>query len=63
MALRNPGLFLYGFQVTAQNSSIDFRAVALETPRQATLNNGFYSLTSLMAEIKRAMEAEDGANS
>lgn len=63
MALRNPSLFLYGFQVTAQNSSIDFRAVALETPRQATLNNGFYSLTSLMAEIKRAMEAQDGANS
>jgi hypothetical protein len=55
MALKDKSLFLYGFQVTPLNSSIDFRVVALETPRQATLNLGFYSLTSLMAEIVRAL--------
>jgi hypothetical protein len=61
MALRNPSLFLYGFQVTANNSSIDFRAVALETPRQATLRIGFYSLNSLSEEIKRALQEVDPA--
>lgn len=59
MALGAKSLFLYGFQVTQANSSIDFRAVALETPRQATLRLGFYSLTSLGEEIKRAMQAVD----
>jgi hypothetical protein len=59
MALSAKSLFLYGFQVTQANSSIDFRAVALETPRQATLRLGFYSLTSLGEEIKRAMQAMD----
>lgn len=62
MALPNPSLFLYGFQVTAQNSSIDFRAVSLGPILQATLNNGFYSLTSLGIEISRAMHEVDSAN-
>lgn len=61
MALRNSSLFLYGLSVTANNSSIDFRAVALETPRQATLRIGYYSLTSLMEEVKRALEEVDPA--
>lgn len=59
MALNARSLFLYGFQVTAGNASIDFRSVALETPRQATLAFGFYSLTSLATEISRAMKAVD----
>ena len=61
MALTAQSLFLYGFQVKANNSSLDFRAVSLETPRQATLRLGFYSLTSLMEEIVRAMQAVDPA--
>jgi hypothetical protein len=59
MALTARSLFLYGFQVTELNRSIDFRAVALETPRQATLRLGFYSLTSLAQEVVRAMQAAD----
>ena len=58
MALRNHSLFLYGFQVTELNRSIDFRVVSLETPRMATLKLGFYSLSSLMLEISRALKAE-----
>lgn len=59
MALKARSLFLYGFQVTELNSSIDFRAVAAETPRQATLRLGFYSLTSLAAEWVRALQTAD----
>jgi hypothetical protein len=61
MALRARSLFLYGFQVTVSNSAIDFRAVALETPRQATLRLGYYSLSSLADEIVRAMQEVDPA--
>ena len=61
MALRQKSLFLYGFQVTQFNSSIDFRAVAAETPRQATLRFGYYSLSTLATEIERAMEEVDPA--
>ncbi len=61
MALTAKSLFLYGFQVTEQNRSIDFRSVALETERQATLRLGYYSLTSLCVEIGRAMKAADTA--
>ncbi len=62
MALKSKSLFLYGLQVTELNRSIDFRAVALETPRQATLKLGFYSLSSLMTEIVRALTAADPSN-
>lgn len=61
MALTARSLFLYGFQVTDNNKSLDFRVVALETPRQATLRLGFYSLTSLMEEIVRAQKAVAGS--
>lgn len=54
-------MFLYGFQVTENNRSIDFRSVALETVRLASLNLGYYSLTALCAEIKRALQAADPA--
>lgn len=62
MALTNRSTFLYGFEVTANNRSIDFKSAALGPEKQATLTLGFYSLTSLMAEIKRAMEAADPLN-
>jgi hypothetical protein len=57
MALRDKSLFLYNYQITVLNNSIDFRVVAAEPIRLATLNLGFYSLTSLLAEIVRAMTA------
>lgn len=59
MALRSPSLFLYGFQITALNKYISFRAVSLETPRLATLRVGFYSLASLASEVVRALAAAD----
>lgn len=62
MALRDKSLFLYGFEVTQFNSSIDFKAASLGPTLMATLTFGFYSLTSLMTEIKRAMQAADPAN-
>lgn len=63
MALSSKSLFLYGFQITPLNSSIDFRVVALETPRQATLRTGFYSLSSLCTEIVRALQEFDSIDS
>jgi len=62
MALRHPSLFLYGFEVTILNSAIDFKAVSGGPTILATLNLGFYSLTSLGTEIARAMSAADPAH-
>lgn len=62
MALRDRSLLLYGLEVTKFNQSLDFRAVSLGPILQATLNLGFYSLTSLMTEIKRALQAADPAH-
>lgn len=59
MAQANRSMFLYGFRVNENNRSIDFRSVALETVRLASLNLGYYSLTSLCSEIKRALQAVD----
>ncbi len=59
MALRAKSLFLYGFEITKLNSSLDFRSVSGGPIKLATLRIGFYSLTGLMKEIKRAMEAAD----
>lgn len=63
MALSSQSLFLYGFQVTDLNSSFDFRAVSGETPRLATLSLGYYSLTSLLQELVRAIQAVDASHS
>lgn len=60
MALKNKSLFLYGFQITPDNSAIDFKGANTDVlPRQATLTVGFYSLGSLGREIKRALQAAD----
>ena len=59
MALKSKSLFLYGLQVTESNCSLDFRAVADETPRQATLEVGYYSLSSLATEIVKALQGAD----
>lgn len=63
MALTAKSLILYGLQVTDDNSSIDFKAAALGPTLMATLRLGYYSLTDLMTEIARAMNAADVLNS
>ncbi len=62
MALTAKSLFLYNFEVTLSNRSIDFVAVGAGPTLLATLTLGFYSLGSLLVEVKRAMEAVDTAN-
>jgi len=61
MALKAKSLFLYNYQITPLNASIDFRNVAAGPVIQATLNLGYYSLTSLLNEIVRAMQFVDSA--
>lgn len=62
MALTAKSLLLYGIAVTPLNSSIDFRRTSGGTILQATLTVGFYSLTDLLTEVKRAMQAADALN-
>lgn len=59
MALTQRSLFLYGFAITQLNNAIDFKTSALGSTLQATLQIGFYSLSSLADEIVRAMAAAD----
>ena len=62
MALTAPSMFLYGYEITEYNRSLDFRASFGGPEKQATLTLGYYSLTGLMEEIKTQMEAADPAN-
>lgn len=62
MALKAKTLFLYNLQVTTDNRSIDFKSSSGGSQLNATLTLGFYSLTGLMAEVKRAMEEADPGN-
>lgn len=62
MALKAKSLFLYGYRVTVNNRSIDFRAASLGPVLQATLKIGYYSLTSLGEEIVRALQSADPDN-
>jgi len=59
MALVNKSLFNYGIEITALNKSLDFKSSALGPVRQATLNQGYYSLFTIAQEIGRAMIAVD----
>ena len=62
MALQGKSLFLYGFDVTANNRYIDFKISGGGSQLTATLNQGSYSLSQLLTEIVRAMQAADTAN-
>lgn len=62
MALKGQSLFLYGYQVTEINRSLDFRAASGGPVIMATLTIGYYSLSSLLTEIARAMQAVDSLN-
>ncbi len=59
MALRSKSSFLYGYQITNLNRSLDFRAVVGGPILLAQIRIGYYSLTTLLTEIKRALEAAD----
>jgi len=61
MALRSKSLFLYGFEVTSDNNAIDFRLTSGGTLFQATVPNGYYSLTSLANAISSAMRSASSA--
>lgn len=62
MALTAQSLFLHGIEVTQENSSLDFRASSGGPELMATLQLGFYSLSSLLIEIVRALQEVDGDN-
>lgn len=62
MALRSPSLFLYNLTVTANNSSIDFKISGGGSELNATLRQGYYSLTTLMLEVVRALQDADPSN-
>lgn len=62
MALRHKSLFLYGLQVTTDNSSIDFKISGGGSEIQATVALGFYSLTELCLAIASAMNVADPLN-
>lgn len=62
MALTAKSLILFNFEVGPTNNYIDFRAVNAGPIFSAVLKFGYYSLTSLMIEIKRAMESVDPAH-
>jgi hypothetical protein len=55
MALTARSLFLYGLEITDDNSSLDFRYPSGGTLYAATLRTGYYSLNGLWTEVVRAM--------
>lgn len=62
MALSNQSTFLYNFTVTSTNQYMSFATSSGEIPpssRTAVLNVGFYSLSSLLVEVARAITAAD----
>lgn len=59
MALKAKSKFIYGFEITEQNSSLDFKKSASGGELQATLRLGFYSLGGLLKEVERAMKEVD----
>lgn len=62
MALRNQSLLLYNFSVDPSNSSLDFKNAPGGPVIMATLRLGFYSLSTLLDEIVRAMQSADPDN-
>lgn len=56
---KDVAIFNYGFDISIFNQFIDYRVVSLGPILTATLNIGNYTLTGLLAEITRAMQAVD----
>lgn len=62
MALTGKSLFVYGLEVRSDNRNLPFRAVSGGPQLNAVLPAGFYSLTSLIAQIKASMQVADPAH-
>ena len=62
MALQTKSGFLYNYEVTDLTKYLDFAKVVAGAQITATLNPGYYCLSALLDEVKRAMEAADPAN-
>lgn len=62
MALTSRSVFLYGYQITELNRSLDFKAANGGLELHATLTLGYYSLTGLLTEVVRAMREADPNN-
>lgn len=62
MALQNKSLIVYGLQITALNSSIDFQSASMGPVLQASITQGFYSVTSLAQEVATELNSTDPAN-
>lgn len=62
MALKGSSLFLYGHTVTDLNCFLEFVSVSGDPAKVAVLTLGYYSLTSLMTEVSRAMGVADNLN-
>lgn len=62
MALKSKSLILYGLEVRDDNQNLPFRAVLAGPQLNAVLPAGYYSLTSLIAQIKSSMQIADPAH-
>lgn len=62
MALSSQSLFLYNFQVTANNQNLQFQAVNSGPVLSAVIPLGYYSLGALLTQITSQMQAADTAN-
>jgi hypothetical protein len=62
MALTSKTLILFGIEVDQYHTAIDFKAVSGGPELKASIRQGYYSLTSLMSEISRAMQEVDEDN-
>jgi len=62
MALKARSLFLYGFEIRADNQNLPFRAVNLGPELNAVIPAGYYSLNSLLSTIAASMRAADPAH-
>lgn len=58
MALRNSSLLLYGYTIDQSSQYLDFK-IGPSTTLLALLNLGYYSLSSLMLEVARALNVAD----
>lgn len=62
MALQSRSLLLWNLEVRADNQNLPFKAASGGPQLNAVLRIGYYSLTSLLAEIAAAMRAADPAH-
>lgn len=62
MALKNPSLLLFGYDIIINNQFIDFKTSSLGPTLTASVQNGTYSLTDLMTQVASALSAQDPSN-